>query len=203
MSSPDSSAMWPQTAKNIMRSGLLVLAVVLSFYAWNLAVVIQAASSAPSYASGQGTIVLLGKHAPGEVIDQDFRARLDRVQQLLEVSPDRPLVLSGGGLGKSEARIAWENLQDTGSKHTWRIEQASRTTLENLVNTKDMLTGSDHSVAVVSSRYHMARIERLARSIDFQVNLVAAEDRLTWDVGTSIALLREAAYLSLLTIYLL
>jgi uncharacterized SAM-binding protein YcdF (DUF218 family) len=81
------------------------------------------------------------------------------------------------------------------NKRHWVLEQTSRTTLENLVFT-DRLLGNATPLAVVSNRYHLARIQFLARALGQPVQLVAAEDQLQWSWSTTAALLREAAYLS-------
>jgi uncharacterized SAM-binding protein YcdF (DUF218 family) len=170
------------------------------FYAWNLVQVIVVAQSANSRSSSEGAILLLGKRAPLGQVDADFQARIDRVQDLLMQSPTRPTVLSGEGSGKSEAHLAWEALRGGQEKASWRLETASRNTRENLDNAKALIAPSAQPTSVVSSRYHLARVKRLAHATGFNIELVAAEDRMDFSATSCAVLLREAVYLSLLSI---
>ena len=184
----------------LYRAAAWMFVAAVLFYAWNLGQVVMVAQSANSQSTSGGAILLLGKHAPAGHIDADFQSRIDRVQGLLAQSPQRATVLSGGGQGKSEAMVAWEALKGGHEKALWRLETASRNTQENLANAKLLIAPSSQPVSVVSSRYHLARVDRLAHAAGLSVELVAAEDHLSFGLASCAVLLREAAYLSLLSL---
>lgn len=196
MPSPDCFTKNSLIAHRVLRVVAALLCASVLFYAWNLNQVVQVALSASSKSNPASTLVLLGKRAPRAHIDRDFRARLDRVQDILDQNPSRALVISGGGPGKTEAVVAMEALSGGVYKKAWQLEQNSTSTWENLVNTRHLLANSETPVAIVSNRYHLARIQQMADSLDIPIELVAAEDHLVMSLSTCAALLREAAFLS-------
>lgn len=107
---------------------------IVIFYLWNLTHVIVVASASESVSSSGGAVLLLGKWSPEDKIDPDFQSRIDRMQTLLDLAPSRLAVLSGGGIGKSEAELAFDALRGGKEKALWKLETASRNTHQNLLN---------------------------------------------------------------------
>lgn len=78
------------------------------------------------------------------------------------------------------------------------MEEASLSTWENFLLTKELLIARGQSpacVAVVSNRYHLARCKAIADAVGIPVVLCAAEDRMDASMESLVLLTREAFYL--------
>src|SRR5690606_10590886 len=75
------------------------------------------------------------------------------------------------------------------------LDHAARSTLENLLHCRALLGGDAGHVAVVSNRYHVARIAWLLRSLGLDWSVAAAEPAWRGTPATWAAALREAAAL--------
>lgn len=152
-------------------------------------------------------VLLFGKHAPGGRPDADFCARLDRAAALWRERPPLRMVLLGGGPAgmPTEADLAREGLLARGvaGDAPLLLEAASRDTLQNLRNARELLAaGLDAGAArvrvvLLSSRYHLARCALFARQLGLQAELCAAEARLSLSPGTLWRIAGEAGYLCL------
>ncbi|HVJ61666.1 MAG TPA: YdcF family protein, partial [Tahibacter sp.] len=113
--------------------------------------------------------------------------------------PSRRVLLLGGAAdgGMSEAAAAFARLHDLGLPPGVAplCEDASTDTLENLRNARALL-GSEarEPVALVSSRYHLARCMLLARALGFDAEPVAADARFSWRPRLVLRLVLEAGY---------
>ncbi len=167
-------------------------------YLWHVTKVARRTACEPT--TGE-CLLVFGKHAPSGRIDRDFDARLERVGTLLRMDPHRQVLLLGGGPagGPSEAEVARMELLARGVPEAvpMLLEDASRDTLQNLRNARDLLQrlGQSGRVTLLSSRYHLARCQQFARQLGLDSELCAAEPRLRMNLRTARALVTEAAYL--------
>ena|SRR6478672_7477445 len=162
--------------------------------------VLRTARRAPTRPQRARTLLLFGKHAPQGRIDPDFAARLDRAVSLWREAPPAHVLLLGGGAENepTEAEIARRELHARGVARDapLRLEAASRDTLQNLRNARELLRASAAlpRVALLSNRYHLARCALFARQLGFDWELCAAEPRLRLTPRTLLRLAGEAAY---------
>lgn len=181
----------------------IALSVLVGLVLANVGRVVHAAAVAPINAMDASHVVVLGKHLSGGLVDADFQARLDRGANLMAADARRFLLISGGGSGTSEAAAGLASLQADIDRvlDPARIvlEEASASTRENISNIQRLLPPDTRPI-VVSSRYHMARISRLADQANFPVHLVAAEQRLSLGLGTTGQIFKESIYLTALDI---
>jgi len=125
-------------------------------------------------------------------ISADYRLRLDRAAALYFESdnnfePDNNLAsgpamirIIGGRphLGISEARAGQQYLIDQGVPGAAiTMEEASTNTLENMQHSRDWFAGFDE-VVLVSNRYHLERLQTLAKGLNLTTRPCAAEKSL-------------------------
>jgi vancomycin permeability regulator SanA len=166
--------------------------------------VLRIARKAPCVPEHGECVLLFGKHAPRGRLDHDFEARLDRAVSLWQVRAPASVVLLGGGPPDepSEAELARTGLFARGmaSDVPLRLEAQSRDTLQNLRNARSLLgmergrDGGRLRVTLLSSRYHLARCALFARQLGFDVELCAAEPRLSLGPRMLLRIAGEAAY---------
>lgn len=189
--------------RDALHTGLVALgACVLSaglVYVAYLVHVVRTARRAPCAPERGERVLVFGKHAPRGRIDADFAARLDRAALLWRERAPRHVVLLGGGAAgePTEAEIARDALFARGlaPDAPLQLESASRDTLQNLRNARQMLGGAVRErVTLLSNRYHLARCALFARQLGFDVELCAAEPRLPLGPRTVLRLAGEAAY---------
>lgn len=161
--------------------------------------VVRTARRAPCSPERGERVLVFGKHAPNGRIDGDFAARLDRAAHLWRERPPRAVVLLGGGAQgeRTEAEIARDALLARGLAQDapLQLESASRDTLQNLRNARQLLGDAVRErVTLLSNRYHLARCALFARQLGFDVELCAAEPRLPMHPRTWLRLAAEAAY---------
>ncbi len=184
------------TAACVLSAGLVYVGYAV--HAWRVA---RRAPCNP----GTGTCILLfGKHAPQGRPDPDFSLRLERMASLWRQRVPQRLVLLGGGPPgvPSEAEVARDHLLRIGLTDDggWVLESASRDTLQNLRNARQLLqadAGWNGRVTLLSSRYHLARCALFARQLGLDAELCAAETRFTWHPRNLWRLAGEAGYLCL------
>ena len=169
--------------------------LLLAFYAHAVASVVHQGQTASTKAPEGLPLVVLGKRIGSEGMDEDFRARLERTQAVLKQWPELPLVLSGGfpGEGGTEAAqaAAFLGAQRVG----WQLEERATNTFENLAFSRSLIEPGV-GLAVVSNRYHLARVQAIAHRQGVDVSLVAAEDEWSWSMTTVGAVLVEGLWVS-------
>ncbi len=198
--------------RDIVHAGLVAgAACVLSaglVYVGYFVHVLRVARKAPcvpprSLSTQGGCVLLFGKHAPRGRLDADFTARLDRAATLWREHPPRRMVLLGGGPAgmPTEAELARDGLQARGiaADAPLLLEAASRDTLQNLRNARELLVplAERGHVVLLSSRYHLARCALFARQLGLDAQVCAAEPRLAWTPRTLLRLAGEAGYVCL------
>jgi uncharacterized SAM-binding protein YcdF (DUF218 family) len=189
--------------RDVLHTGVVTLAAcVLTaglVYVGYFVHVVRTARRAPCAPERAERVLLFGKHAPGGRIDADFQARLDRAVNLWRERAPRHVVLLGGGAQgePTEAEIARDALIARGLSPDapLQLESASRDTLQNLRNARQMLGDAVRErVTLLSNRYHLARCALFARQLGFDVELCAAEPRLPMHPRSWLRLAGEAAY---------
>ncbi|HJR72739.1 MAG TPA: YdcF family protein, partial [Luteimonas sp.] len=111
------------------------------------------------------------------------------------------VLLGGGPPGvASEAEVARAALWARGiaADAPLRLEAASRDTLQNLRNARELLPRTEiPRVTLLSSRYHLARCALFARQLGLDWELCAAEARWRWSPVALWRIAGEAAYVCL------
>lgn len=169
-------------------AGLAYVACLV--HAWRVARAATAQPGAIDHA------LVFGKRLVGGAPDADLDLRLARALALVSDGHTRSLVLLGGrgAAGEAEARVAHAVLRGRGLDEAVSVvvEDESADTIENLRQARALL-GAAGRIALVSNRYHLARIGRLAGLLGMPHVLCAAED--AWSSRRVPALLLEALLL--------
>ena len=122
-------------------------------------------------------VILLGSQIRSDGPSHDFQARIDAAYDYLCDNPDTLIIVSGGqGASEpiSEALGAKRELIRKGiSENRIITEEKSRSTRENLSNTRELLLSmdidlSENHFVIVSADYHLYRAEFLARHTGFE-----------------------------------
>jgi uncharacterized SAM-binding protein YcdF (DUF218 family) len=145
-------------------------------------------------------LLVFGKQLRHEQIDNDYRLRLLKAAELMRQRPDRRLLLLGGGASadRISESAAGERFIFTSGIEASRMsrEEQSQNTLENLRHARDLLLeGLDEPVALISNRYHLARIHTMAESLGIRHQLCAAESHFSLSWRLLPRLLIEAWYI--------
>jgi uncharacterized SAM-binding protein YcdF (DUF218 family) len=179
-----------------------ILACVVSgglLFVYYFARSLHIARKSPTAMTRARTLLVFGKRLVDERADADYLSRITRAhEQMVAKRCDSVFLLGGAHAGIAEAVIANEELQRLGVPLGIELvlEQSSIDTLENLRNARDLLASRDPApVALLSSRYHLARCALLARQLGFDVELVAAEDRFVPSFARLRRLVLEAGYI--------
>ncbi|MEY2117007.1 MULTISPECIES: YdcF family protein [Rhodanobacter] len=148
--------------------------------------------------------LVFGRRLERDAPEHDYQQRLRRALALAEQQHTGHLLLLGGCSGSqcSEAAAGQAWLRQHGLADTVRLEleQDSVDSLENLRHARRLLLaeagdGGLPPVALVTSRYHLARCLLLARRLGFDGSPVAAEPALPRQRRYLGLLLVEASYL--------
>lgn len=138
--------------------------------------------------------LVLGMRLRGGKPTRDYRLRLLRACRLVRRHDQMRILILGGhtlGAPDSEARAGARFLQSKGVDiRRIDLEEGSLHTLENLREARALLTKEGNaSVALITSRYHLARTLAIARGFGLSVIPCPAEPR--WQGGVLVTL-REA-----------
>src|SRR5690349_3247118 len=164
----------------------------------------RTARRAPTTLAGRWVVLVFGRRLAGDEPEHDYRGRLARALALLRAGTARRLLLlgghSGGARSEAQAGHAWLQRQGLPAGAHVELEQESVDSLENLRHARGLLQGGDRGevmppVALLTSRYHLARCLLLARRLGFDAHSVAAEDALPRTPRYLALLLTEATYL--------
>lgn len=196
--------------RDVLQVGLVTLTATVAtaglLYVAYFAHVVRVARRAPVAPLEAQGVLLFGKFSPDGSLDDDFEARIARAVDLHRSRQEQPVswvLLGGGEPGQlTEAEIAHRHLSDRGvafASDGVHLETASRDTLENLRNARDILKAKGLSkVALLTSRYHLARCQIYAENLGFEApELLGAEPKLAWRWRTFTSLASETAYVML------
>lgn len=147
------------------------------------------------------TVLVFGRRLEDDAPGIDYRWRLQRALELVRRQHASRLLLLGGCSGGhiSEAAVGHDWLRQQGLRDEVPVvlEQDSVDSLENLRQARRLLQaeGGVPPVALVTSRYHLARCLMLARRLGFDALPVAAEASMPWRVHYLGRIVLEASYL--------
>jgi len=169
--------------------------VCAGYFAWAL----RCAVRAPTVPARARCVLVFGKRLVAGTVDADFLGRVARAQQIACArSCDRIVLLGGARPGeRSEAALAFAELARLGVPAAVEVlvEEQSTDTLENLRNARTLLgSRAREPVALLSSRYHLARIAFLARRLGFDGEVCASDERFSPTFAHLRRIALEAAY---------
>ena len=166
--------------------------------------VCRVAARSPRRLPKHMTLLVFGHQLRDDLPQRDYQWRLRRVLSLVRHQQvNRVLLLggySGGTQSEASAGAAWLQQHGLPSGVQVELEQESVDSLENLRQARCLLRLQAVSailppVALLSSRYHLARCQSLARRLGFSCVPIAAEPVLPLDARYVSALVKEATYL--------
>ena len=179
----------------LLRSRLFLLGVLLLgviSFVWIETLVLQAAR--PDSVVNAKYAVVLGARLRGDQPSQTLKNRLDKGVEYLRANPEAKIVAAGGvgaAATLSEAEVMKRYLTAQGIAETRvLLEDKSRTTDENLKFTKALIIAREgmpaHSIAVITSDYHLYRAKQIAGKYYPQVQGLAAESALMLKINYAI-----------------
>ncbi len=182
----------------LLSSGLILLSGGLSWLLMSLYVLSVALRSSNRIAPTDW-ILVLGRQLMGTTVTLEYAARLNRAALLAAAQPQARILLLGGHTSEgpfSEAAKGREFLMQRGIPESrMQFEDRSRHTLENLQQAREQLGDNPGRLLLVTSRYHLARSQTLARGLDLEAQGCAAEVEFVWSMDNVRHLLREGVYL--------
>ena len=195
--------------RDVLHAALVTLgALVLSLgmvWVGYLIYVWRVAARSPLTLARPMTVLVFGRRLVHDQPEADYQQRLERALALMRAErTDHVLLLggrSGGTLSEAAAGRAWLASHELPPGITLQLEQASVDSLENLRHARSLLqedgpvTRVLPPVALVTSRYHLARCLLLARRLGFDSLPVAAEPTLVLNRRYLLRLLAESGYL--------
>lgn len=180
-------------------SNLVLLATAGLSGLWQIHRVWRTARDTPFAGMDGDWVVVLGARLLHDRIAPGYARRLQRAAALYRTDPRRRILLVGGHTGGSvsEAERGREFLLGLGiPASSLFIEDQSLNTLDNLRHARQLLAEiRECPFVLVTSRYHLARSQALARGLDLRPVLCAAEDRLRFNPLLLWRLALEAYYL--------
>ena len=167
--------------------------------------VCRVAARSPLVPPRRMVTLVFGHRLESSLPDHDYRQRLRRALVLAQTARTDCLFLLGGcssgQCSEAAAGHAWLLQHGLPDRVRLELDQESSDSLENLRHARSLLREQQADrvglppVALVTSRYHMARCVMLARRLGFDVAPVAAEDALPHQARYLLRLLAEATYL--------
>ena len=193
---------------DIQHAGVVtVLAVLLSgglVWLGYLIHVCRVAACSPLAPPRRMIALVFGRRLENDAPEHDYQLRLRRVLILAEQQQtDHVLLLggcSGGQCSEAAAGHAWLLQHGLATDVRVELEQNSVDSLENLRQARRLLQAqADRAglppVALVTSRYHLARCLLLARRLGFNATPIAAEPAMSWHRRYLGLLLIESGFL--------
>lgn len=195
--------------RDVLHAGVVsLLALLLSGGLVWLAYVVhvcRVAARSPLVPPRRMVALVFGHRLESGQPDHDYRQRLQRALVLVQTARTDCLFLLGGCSAgqRSEALAGYAWLLQHGLPQQVQLalEQESSDSLENLRRARSLLQEQRADrvglppVALVTSRYHLARCLMLARRLGFDGTPVAAEETLPHRPRYLLHLLAEASYL--------
>jgi uncharacterized SAM-binding protein YcdF (DUF218 family) len=161
----------------------------------------RVAKRSPAGVGRARVLLVFGRKLEDERPEHDFRHRLTRALHLVREGHVERVLLLGGSSGSrtSEAQAGADWLRGEGyPEHVPLVlEQASIDSLENLRHARELLREASGlpPVALVTSRYHLARCLLLAHRLGFDAQPVGAEAELPRHARYRLRMVLESGYL--------
>lgn len=194
--------------RDIQHAALVtVLAVLLSaglVWLGYLIHVCRVAARSPPAPPRRMIALVFGRRLENDAPGHDYQLRLRRVLAMAaQEQTDHVLLLggcSGGPCSEAAAGHAWLLQHGLSAGVRMELEQDSVDSLENLRHARRLLQAQADSaelppVALVTSRYHLARCLMLARRLGFDAMPIAAESVMPWHGRYPRLLLAESGFL--------
>lgn len=181
---------------------MLVTAGLSYFFCFNK--ILHAAKRTPHHrsqdeADEEVMICVLGKKLINDEPDDEYIFRLQRAVHILSDNKNSQVLLSGGKTGQANISEAVAGqayiLKNNIAAARIYLEEASRSTLENILNAGELLNENNKKIILISNRYHLARAKQMAEGLSFEVDMCAAEEKLTINSLTVFKLLIEALHI--------
>lgn len=132
-------------------------------------------------------LLVFGLKLLNNKVTESYVSRLRRAYDISLVNPQVNILILGGttqGNSISEARKGEEWLVQQGASRKYiQTEDQSLNTLENLKNARRLFTHVGSNVCLITNRYHLYRISRLANGMSLAHSLCAAEGK--WELSAS------------------
>ena len=184
----------------LILSCLVLITTAGLYWLWLIKTVYQCAKQAPTTVQDCDLIAVLGRRPVMDEISHEYKCRLNRAITLFEQGYANKILVVGGRTGdntRSEEDLGIQYLMQKGlNADSLMAEDHSRHTLENLHNARRFfLDQPAKTTALITSRYHLARSHRMARSLGIVHRLCAAEDEFTLNSATVINVMKEAFFI--------
>ncbi len=162
--------------------GLLIAAYAAFFAVFLIAASLMFREGHAAAPEGADAVIVLGCGVRGERVSLTLKKRLDAAIAYAEENPDVRIVVSGGkGAGEdiSEAEAMRRYLTEQGiPPESILMEDKSASTYENFIFSKRLLDERlpEHtSLVFVTTRFHVFRSERIARSLGIDAEGIGAD----------------------------
>lgn len=164
--------------KWVIGGSVLLVSIGMVLYIW-LGKQIEQGVEPSAKGSADYMIILGAKVKAGGVPSLSLKSRLEVAVPYLTKYPHVKVIVSGGqgsDEDQTEASVMQEYLEQNGIEATRIIvEDKSTSTYENLVFSKELLPKDTKKITIVSNDFHLKRAKYLAETLDFEVDVVAAE----------------------------
>lgn len=184
-------------AFTFLLSNLFIACTLGTSLAWQVIRVRRMACQTPADIVPPDLLMVLGVRLQKNRVTPEYAMRLQRAANLFAPSSaPRTILVVGGRTGSalvSEAAQGKRFLIAAGvPAECIMVEDRSAHTLENLRHARTLLQMQNRQpLALITSRYHLARSQAMARGLRLQTVLCAAEDRWNDGLMSTVRLLRE------------
>lgn len=182
----------------LLISTVLMVATAGLSYAYCFRKIFSTAKNETHYCDNNVMVFVLGKKLINNKPDSEYVQRLERAVNILTENEDSQVIVLGGKTGDATiteayvGKIFFEENKIESSRIN--LEEASRTTLENIKNAIDLLKVKNKKIVIVSNRYHLARAKQMANGFGLEVELCAAEETLNLNLVSVFKLMIEAVH---------
>ena len=179
-------------------SVLILLATAGISYLFCLRKTYKIAAKTATDCPEDSMICVLGKKLVNEQPDEEYLSRLNRAKHILTDNAPAQALLLGGKTGDASISEAYAGqvflLKANIDSSRIYLEEASRTTLENIHNALDFLQEKNKKIVIVTNRYHLARAKQMAEGFGLDVIVCAAEEKLNLNISSIFKMLIEALH---------
>jgi uncharacterized SAM-binding protein YcdF (DUF218 family) len=183
---------------------LLGLPLIWQFYR-----VYNVASTSCSPKQTVDTWIIFGKKLQNNQLDSEYKRRITATYQALKNHHPRTLIFQGGithnnTVSEAQAGLEYFNslfiepYSHQKTKLRFLLEEKSKNTLENLINTREYLQREQRplKVTLISNRYHLLRCSVIAQNMGFSTELLPAESEWKFNLIQACKIILEAFFLN-------